>query len=920
LRGNERRVGRRADAAPEPQPQLEGVPRMNRLLVFLVAVAAAIVALVPASSAASSSSSDSQASSAWLQRAVFASTAETQAQAGRTSQVTGSLPTWRNLYDWPTSGQGYVGWHSSTTAPDDYGMQAALGGQYGLWLWPLGGHKTYDTKDYAQWTYTAPGTTRLESVQLSYEWPNKLLAHHCIDFGFLDGAGNVVTRQEACKPPPQSPLTITLTDPSSNPTSKVLYFRIHVDCGGASSCSKTIPSKDPLKNGAYARLLRADMTLVDDDNPLPEPSGAFYELDESYIDGRQSYPLTVTSSDAGSGIIRSWVERDGDGQVVSSDAPCDPSHNTAELDNRICPATYAFLTSIDTNQFPEGKNVFVAKAVDVAGNVGPSHTWVVFIDRTPPTPATNIKLDAFDSSSQTALIAWDSGSDPALPDGSLGSGALNFSYRYRVDGGAWTDWDFTDESDFQLENAQLGQNVDVEVQSYDAVGNDSPVASGSATIYDAGGDVYPFSSPDEDPGTTRTLTDGEVASASSTAQTDPVVRALIGSRATSVSNVMPWTAPNGAVIGAELTLSWNDPASIEGDWPILQMTGDGSTYETQLTHETATNVFQLDLLVDLGSGRVVSVEPSGDGSFTNQPSAQQLALLRPVRWVGGIEPATHRVASAEAAADSVPAALPRNLKKITSHLVPALAGDYFWNYDFRSTDIPPRYRAKAIFNADWPVTLIFYGNADVQTAKDLWNRGLITNSPKYLASPMHTVVRDKPDPGDAGRDHVQPRSGVWDTDHGSYHGHGGCYGVDKWHYRVYAPGPDNGGDNRMYSPDWGFYVVGTTHIDHNEWLWDCWPFGSQWSGRSEDSERHVADSAVDHTATFLKQWNPGYSTCETRPDPWGLKNPVTHKTGMNTLNLYNPDHRGHIGGAIYQNDGLATMIHVPHQSHPVCTP
>ena len=455
---------------------------MNRLLVFLVAVAAAIVALVPASSAASSSSSDSQASSAWLQRAVFASTAETQAKAGRTSQVTGSLPTWRNLYDWPTSGQGYVGWHSSTTAPDDYGMQAALGGQYGLWLWPLGGHKTYDTKDYAQWTYTAPGTTRLESVQLSYEWPNKLLAHHCIDFGFLDGAGNVVTRQEACKPPPQSPLTITLTDPSSNPTSKVLYFRIHVDCGGASSCSKTIPSKDPLKNGAYARLLRADMTLVDDDDPVAWGSGAWFDLADDYTNGRSSYGLTLNASDAGSGMTRVWLEGTGTGEIASSPAPCDPTHHTESLDNRICPASYSADISVDSSLLPEGRNEFTVHATDVASNSGMSDPWSVYIDRTPPEAPASFTSDSYDPSTKEWIVSWDPGTDPDLPDGSAGSGVATSELRYSVNGGPFSAWETGEVAELTVPNAEIGDQVTLEVREVDAVGNESAPAEATLTL------------------------------------------------------------------------------------------------------------------------------------------------------------------------------------------------------------------------------------------------------------------------------------------------------------------------------------------------------------------------------------------------------------------------------------------------------
>ena len=59
-----------------------------------------------------------------------------------------------------------------------------------------------------------------------------------------DVIGTVVTHNEHCIPvqPPDSQrgVTLSLVDPSSAPTSLVLYVRIRVDCGGASTCSKHI--------------------------------------------------------------------------------------------------------------------------------------------------------------------------------------------------------------------------------------------------------------------------------------------------------------------------------------------------------------------------------------------------------------------------------------------------------------------------------------------------------------------------------------------------------------------------------------------------------------------------------------------------------------------------------------------------------
>jgi hypothetical protein len=301
--------------------------------------------------------------------------------------VTPSLPTWRNLYDWP-NGHGYVGWHTASSGQAGaYGMQPNLGGNYGLWLWPVGGTSySYSQGQYAEWTYTAPGTTRLASATLILSYRNKLLAHHCLDVGFRDGSGAIVTHNEHCTPvkPPDSQrqVTISLVDPATNPTSKVLYFRIRVDCGGAGTCSKNIPQLDPLSTGAYARLQKVDMTLVDDDVPVVTPSGLLWDLRYDSTTGGV-FQVTATATDAGSGINRVWLEREGAGTIASADAPCDPAHNTPSLDARICPDSASLTTSVDLGALPDGTYWFVAKASDPAGNVGASEEWPVTVKRTP---------------------------------------------------------------------------------------------------------------------------------------------------------------------------------------------------------------------------------------------------------------------------------------------------------------------------------------------------------------------------------------------------------------------------------------------------------------------------------------------------------------------------------------------------------
>jgi hypothetical protein len=311
--------------------------------------------------------------------------------AVRAAKNTAALPTWENLYDWP-AGHGYAGWHTGTSSATDYGLASALGGQYGVWLWPKGGQHVYTPGDYAEWTYTAPGTTRLERTSLSFSYRNKLLAHHCIEIGFRTLEGVTTASEVYCQPvhPPESQdlTNVQLEDPSRNPTSKVLYVRIRVDCGGASTCAKTIPGLDPLSTGAYLRVRKVDMTLVDDDKPSVQPSGPLWDIRDHFIDGTQTYEVTLGATDGGSGIASSSLVHmspypPSTDTIGTQKAPCDPRHDTLPLDARICPAAFSWHTSVPTLPYPEGPNTFTEGAVDVAGNTA-AQSWTIYVDRTSP--------------------------------------------------------------------------------------------------------------------------------------------------------------------------------------------------------------------------------------------------------------------------------------------------------------------------------------------------------------------------------------------------------------------------------------------------------------------------------------------------------------------------------------------------------
>lgn len=130
--------------------------------------------------------------------------------------------------------------------------------------------------------------------------------------------------------------------------------------------------------------------------------------------------------------------------------------------------------------------------------------------------------------------------------------------------------------------------------------------------------------------------------------------------------------------------------------------------------------------------------------------------------------------------------------------------DRFANYDLDSKEYSPN-------NVDWPVTMVFWKNADVNKVKSIFFGQTILAWSKY------------------GR--LNDSDGwIWDEDRGTK---GGPYNVNingtnftvYLHMRVYAPNPPD----YMNNSGWGRYVLATTHYDEYPW--------EGWSGYSELAEK-----------------------------------------------------------------------------------
>jgi hypothetical protein len=749
--------------------------------------------------------------------------------AGRTAARTDhrtALPTWLSVYAWPL-GLGYSGWHSTTTAPDAYGLQTALGGRPGLWLWPFGGRRTYQASDYAEWTYTAPGTTRLENAHLSYTWSNRLLGDFCIDIGLRTGDGTVVTHREACKATSQSQQDLTLSDPQANPTSTVVYVRIHANCGVAPTCVKTISSLDPLKSGPYLRVLNTEMALVDDDNPTLTPAGPLYDLHDTYINGHGTYSITVHADDAGSGVVGASLVRQGfsapTGTLSARFAPCDLTRRTPSLDARICPPTFEYQATIDSNTLAEGTSHFLEKALDVAGNVGTSAAWAVYVDRTPPSVPANISLVSFRAASGEASVAWDASTDPALPDGAAGSGVDHYNIQYQLNGGAWSDWVSAPDAAFVVPGGHAGDVLAVEVQSVDAVGNTSASASASFTLVDT--------EPD--------LTSDQAAAADASAVSDPQVTALIGGGPYSVTETDPWTTTSGQPLGAEVTITMGAPTTITADWPSPGV----------VARYTAANVTGLSVLVDTSCNQVVSIEPDEDAYATDTPT-----FVSEGSGACGLSTFEFNSTVKTAAAAATPGQWVHNVRPI--HVGP----DVFYNYDFTTPSLSG--------SIDWPIDLVFWNNALTPNQVKLFDYGASIADPAYL---------------NIGQGHGP---NFWDEDQGSKSGVPACNTVE--HYRVYK---DDTASSTRFTTNWGFYIVGSAHLDRFEecdvfdpFTGSLVPVGDHWSGRGERSESIIADKA----ATV---WGPG-------------------AIQRNFVQLYNAETTHREGNHRFENDGKATKIKV----------
>lgn len=184
--------------------------------------------------------------------------------------------------------------------------------------------------------------------------------------------------------------------------------------------------------------------------------------------------------------------------------------------------------------------------------------------------------------------------------------------------------------------------------------------------------------------------------------------------------------------------------------------------------------------------------------------------------------------------------------------------DRFFTYDFEST-----WAART--NCDWPVTIVFWGQATVDKVKKA-----LSSSLWLPGNEMYAYVSEQ---------RIRKHPYRWAADRGVK----SLSFTRALHVRLYADA-----DGCLTNGVWGDYVLATTHYDLNELSAD------PTFGRSEE-----AAAAVE-------------ALCATA---WGAD-----AVEADVLSLFNeepdrveqrPNDKGGVESHFWQCDGLATMVYVP---------
>jgi hypothetical protein len=112
-----------------------------------------------------------------------------------------------------------------------------------------------------------------------------------------------------------------------------------------------------------------------------------------------------------------------------------------------------------------------------------------------------------------------------------------------------------------------------------------------------------------------TLTAGQRGGARAVLARDPALRAIVRADRYRISRIGPWTGERGQLLGAAVLLKLATPLRGQRAWPLMRYDHtEKSTppYRVRVERLVVGDATEIDALVDLRTGKVVSLQPGGD--------------------------------------------------------------------------------------------------------------------------------------------------------------------------------------------------------------------------------------------------------------------------------------------------------------------
>lgn len=329
------------------------------------------------------------------------------------------------------------------------------------------------------------------------------------------------------------------------------------------------------------------------------------------------------------------------------------------------------------------------------------------------------------------------------------------------------------------------------------------------------------------------------------------------------------------ILGVVVHFAFHEPTNIAATWLLLQYDDDEaslSPYTVESTHQTVSDVSGVNVWVDLRDEEVVAIEPDSTNVVIDDTNESRSPAL-----------SDSRVLSATQATNAAESTGPG---RATSKLRVVCPGIdlCFYNYDFDSAK-PQSYGSKMKRHVDMPVTIIWYQNASHDQVD-----AVLSGSPSVPFMPATSPARMTArvlnnDPPDQYGHQTKPR---WVNVQDGGRKSALCPGLGGRAVHARNYGDANGS---LYSPwvdvysiDWGYTVITTTHEDWQECDWR-----QSHSGLSEDAESWIVRR--------LKQ--SGWDNYTVRANATNLSN----KEGW-------PKSK-YSGKYLLHNNGRATLIRVP---------